>query len=146
MKAHLIACMTLLIIAQTATAAEHSNMEVRRFTVLPTTGERIAEMGKGDWQEFFTRLGVAWPEGSSIEYFPSFGKLVVKNSLENLRALEDILIDGPMIPFQVEVQMDFIQFTMDDIDRLAREGNLTSTALLDLWKKAKHVCSTRLAF
>ena len=46
-----------------------------------------------DWKEFFKLLGVEWPDGSSIMYIKTIGKLRVKNTYENLAELEKALTE-----------------------------------------------------
>ena len=137
MKSRLILCAVLLSLVHAVSAAEPPGLVVRRFTVVPSIGDRIAETGMDEWKDFFGQLGVEWPEGSSIKFFPSLGKLVVKNTQENLRVVEELLAIGPMIPFLIEVQVDFIQFKMEDVEKLARAGELSAPSLLALWRKGE---------
>jgi hypothetical protein len=95
MKLPLILCAVLLSLVHAVFAAEPPNLRVRRFTVLPSIGERITETGTDKWKEFFGQLGVEWPEGSSIKFFPSMGKLVVKNTQENLLVVEELPMEQP---------------------------------------------------
>ncbi len=55
---------------------------------------------------------------------------------ERLEKIENILEKlFPTDPHQVEVQMYFVEYKMDDIEKLAREDKLEADSLLALWKK-----------
>lgn len=41
-----------------------------------------------DWREFFSKLGVMWPNGSMIFYIQSAGMLYIRNTPENISILE----------------------------------------------------------
>ena len=111
--------------------APQSDMVVRMYDVLPSVGERItatrADVGgrgggdfmpleptrssteRADWKEFFSDMGVPFPQGSSIKHLPTIGKLVVANTPDNLALLERVsdkfgLRDGeqPADPFAAE--------------------------------------------
>ena len=44
-----------------------------------------------DWKEFFSNLGVKWPEGSRIFFVEPAGKLFIGNTSENIQILERAL-------------------------------------------------------
>ena len=92
-----------------------SNLIRQAYPVLPTIRERMMlvsdeigerdskdefislaggggfEEGTTDWKEFFRNLGVDWPVGSEIQYLPSIGKVVVKNTASNIADFERVL-------------------------------------------------------
>ena len=122
----------------------------RRYDVLPTLKQRISEvspdLGRGrdrrtgdfieleaesvsggptDWKVFFSELGVDWPAGSSINYVPSIGKLIVANTPENLTVFEQILGELNIVPHQIEIESKFVEVAQQDLDALGLEWNLT---------------------
>jgi len=115
----------------------------RTYNVLPTVVERAVSakqdntggggFGSGgsmssgeivsmtDWKELFKGLGVAWPDGSTIQYMPAIGKLVVVNTAENLSRLESALSILNVIPKQVEIEARFVEVSQDDLESLGFE-------------------------
>ncbi len=81
-------------------------------------GERKAN---DDWKTFFGDLGVAWPDGSSIKYMPTIGKLVVRNTPDNLATLEQVLGALNVTPFQVEIEVRFVEVSQLDLNSLGLE-------------------------
>lgn len=53
---------------------------------------------------------------------------------------------GPAVPPMIEVQVDFIEYKMDVVEKLAQSGKLTAPALLALWREggAKLICTPRV--
>ncbi|MBR1608309.1 MAG: hypothetical protein IJ678_01690 [Kiritimatiellae bacterium] len=116
----------------------------RMYNVLPTIVERTVSLGGGDssgsgsvgdpfalnpgevktttdWKAFFSKLGVAWPDGSTVEYMQSMGKLVVKNTASNLATLEQVLGAINVTPFQVEIEVRFVEVGQTDLNSLGLE-------------------------
>jgi len=120
-------------------------METRSYTVLPTLTDRITGVGrelasaktggtgsgdfgtmaatgslteKTDWKKFFEQLGVTWPQGSSISYLSTIGKLRVVNTSENLAIFETALEDLNVTPRQIEIEARFVEVSQDDLDSL----------------------------
>ena len=83
-----------------------------------SSGERKAN---DDWKTFFGDLGVAWPDGSSIKYMPTIGKLVVRNTPDNLATLEQVLGALNVTPFQVEIEVRFVEVSQLDLNSLGLE-------------------------
>jgi general secretion pathway protein D len=122
-------------------------METRSYTVLPTLTDRITGVGrelataktggtggdfggmaatgnlteKTDWKNFFGQLGVTWPQGSSISYLSTIGKLRVVNTAENLAIFETALEDLNVTPRQIEIEARFVEVSQDDLDSLGVE-------------------------
>jgi type II secretory pathway component GspD/PulD (secretin) len=125
-------------------------MEFRMYEVLPPGGVRIEDLsrsccsgGKGeshdpeaDLKAFFGEMGVSWPTGSSIKYVRGLGKLVVRNTVENLEAFERVLGMLNVQPCQIEIEAQFVAFDPKDIGRLALTG-ITTDSLLALWKDGR---------
>ncbi len=144
MKTRILLLIAFFSASCLAAEPEQSELEVRDYQVLPSAESKIdgsefgnEKSGTTSWKEFFKEMGLEWPEGSSVKYSPSRGLLIVKNTEKNLDLFQEILVGCAMVPYQVEVRMDFIEYKMEDIEKLAREDALSSQDLLDLWKKGK---------
>ena len=79
-----------------------------------------------DWKKFFGELGVQWPEGSTVKYVGSIGKLIVKNTSEQLASLEKVLAELNVTPHQVEIEVRFVEVMQTDLDSLGLEWNMNS--------------------
>ena len=115
----------------------------RMYNVLPSIGERMVSIGgtgggsgdagdpfaleagkveaTSDWKDFFGRLGVKWPDDSTVEYMPQIGKLVVYNTADNLATLEQVLGALNVTPFQVEIEVRFVEVGQTDLNALGLE-------------------------
>ena len=87
-----------------------------------------------DWKEFFSLLGVKWPEGSSIFYVKTVGRLFVKNTQENLAEFENVLAQLNQQVTLVEIETRFIEVCQDDLTSLGFEWILNSDYSLGLNK------------
>lgn len=76
---------------------------------------------KQDWKVFFGDLGVQWPEGSSIAYISTIGKLRVKNTAENLAVFEQVLEDLNVTPRLIEIEARFVDVSQEDLNSLGFE-------------------------
>ena len=85
-----------------------------------------------DWKDFFELLGVKWPEGSSIMYIKTIGKLRVKNTYENLAELEKALTEMNADPKLIEIETRFVEVCQDDLSSLGFEWILNSDYSLGL--------------
>ena len=90
-----------------------------------------------DWKEFFGMLGVEWPEGSSIMYIKTIGKLRVKNTYENLAELEKALTEMNADPRLVEIEARFVEVEQEDLNSLGFEWILNSDYGLNTGKIGK---------
>jgi general secretion pathway protein D len=123
----------------------------RSYDVLASVGERIAtvtqEMGPTDgaeggirqigdseitaapdtidWKKFFSELGVKWPDGSSIRYLKSIGKIMVANTADNLAVFEQRLAELNVVPSQIEIEARFVEVEQKDLSALGFEWLLT---------------------
>ena len=82
---------------------------------------------------FFERGGVPFPVGTSIDYIPQIGKLIVANTVENLDKLEQMLSELNVIPKQVEIEAKFVEIAQNDLEELGMEWLLT-----DNWEIAEN--------
>lgn len=102
----------------------------------PKASNDDGENKEQDWKEFFRILGVEWPEGSSLMYIKTLGKLQVKNTLENLAALEHALNQLNIKPTLIEIEARFVEVCQDDLNSLGFEWILNSDYSLGLGRHA----------
>ncbi len=90
------------------------------------------ESQEKDWKAFFELLGVKWPEGSSIMYIKTIGKLRVRNTYENLAELEQALTEMNADPKLIEIETRFVEVCQEDLNSLGFEWILNSDYTLGL--------------
>lgn len=100
------------------------------FRTLDTAGPSSVEV---DWKEAFDKMGVRWPDGSSIRYIRAMGKLVVANTENNLAEFEKILSELNIVPYQIEIETRFVEVSRTDLNSLGVEWMLT-----DDWELMHH--------
>ncbi len=127
----------------------------RMYNVLPTLVDRMASFRdertdtagpgavwgmqqatidvKSDWKEFFSQLGVEWPEGSTVQHMPTIGKLVVRNTSENLSTLETVLAVLNVTPRQVEIEARFVEVMQSDLESMGFEWLMNNN-----WQVLEH--------
>ena len=133
--------------------APDDDLFFRMYSVLPTLEEKVTTIGDSssndndimsmgtasissgtsDWKEFFRKFGVEWPDGSSVEYMRAVGRLVVKNTTENLANLETVLSVLNVTPKQIEIEARFVEVSQADLDSLGIEWNLNNN-----WEMLEH--------
>jgi type II secretory pathway component GspD/PulD (secretin) len=127
-------------------AATALKMMMRIYDVLPNVGERdtaqASDVGGGgtserDWKQYFAEMGVPWPEGSSIKYLPANGKIVVVNTEENLKIFDNVFETLKVVPSQIEIEAQFVEYKRSDIDALAKQGMVNTGSLVELWQKGQ---------
>ena len=96
-----------------------------------------------DWKEFFSLLGVKWPEGSSIFYVKTVGRLFVKNTQDNLAEFENVLAQLNQQVTLVEIETRFIEVCQDDLNSLGFEWILNSDYTLGLNKHLARALGVR---
>ena len=97
-----------------------------------TTFMQTADMGqKQDWKVFFEQLGVKWPDGSSISYLATIGKLRVTNTAEQLAVFEQVLEDLNVTPRLIEIEARFVEVAQEDLNSLGFEWLLNSDFSFD---------------
>ena len=106
-------------------------------------GGEGGENKEKDWKEFFSLLGVQWPEGSSIMYIKTVGKLRVKNTYENLAQLEHALTDMRVDPTLIEIETRFVEVCQEDLNSLGFEWILNSDYSLNLGKHVSRALGLR---
>ena len=96
-----------------------------------------------DWKAFFEELGVKWPEGSSIMYLKTIGKLRVKNTYENLAELEKALVELNASPRLIEIETRFVEVCQEDLNSLGFEWILNSDYTIGLGKHVSRALGLR---
>ena len=81
---------------------------------------------KQDWKVFFEQLGVKWPDGSSISYLATIGKLRVTNTSDQLAIFEQVLEDLNVTPRLIEIEARFVEVAQEDLNSLGFEWLLNS--------------------
>ena len=74
-----------------------------------SSSDEGGENNERDWKEFFSLMGVQWPEGSSILYIKTIGKLRVKNTYDNLAELEKALTELNVDQKLIEIEARFVE-------------------------------------
>jgi general secretion pathway protein D len=93
---------------------------------------QTADMGqKQDWKVFFEQMGVKWPDGSSISYLATIGKLRVTNTAEQLAVFEQVLEDLNVTPRLIEIEARFVEVAQEDLNSLGFEWLLNSDFSFD---------------
>ena len=90
------------------------------------------ESQERNWKEFFARMGIKWPEGSSIEHIKSLGKLYVRNTRENLSEFEKVIEELGATPPLIEIETRFVEVSQEDLNSLGFEWILNSDYSLNL--------------
>ena len=88
--------------------------------------EETEENQERDWKAFFEQMGVKWPEGSSIMYIKTLGKLYVRNTRENLAEFEKVLQEMGSQPKLIEIETRFVEVSQEDLNSLGFEWILNS--------------------
>ena len=97
-----------------------------------TTFLQAVDMGpKQDWKAFFEQLGVKWPDGSSISYLATIGKLRVTNTADQLAVFEQVLEDLNVTPRLIEIEARFVEVAQEDLNSLGFEWLLNSDFSFD---------------
>ena len=133
-------------------------MVSRDFPVLPNFEERVQQAseevqdlakgkgfgGGGDDSEsaakemslktFFSFMDVDWPDGSSIAYVKTLGRLYVKNTQENIALIQNALNDINASTTLIEIETRFVEVSQDDLNSLGFEWILNSDYSLNLGK------------
>jgi len=93
---------------------------------------QTSDMGETqDWKAFFKEMGVDWPDGSSISYMATIGKLRVKNTEEQLATFEQVLEDMNVTPRLIEIEARFVEVNQNDLNSLGFEWLLNSDFSFD---------------
>lgn len=118
--------------AANGSVAEEEVLEVRFYPILVSFMDRMMsataaaaspnqsedEDGGWGWTSFFELFGVTWPDGSSIQYIKTVGKLRICNTVENHDKIAKVLADMNVVPSLIEVTawlFDVDQTSLDEV-------------------------------
>jgi hypothetical protein len=110
-------------------------MPVRIYDVLPTAFEEGTDVA-----QFFSQLGVEFPQEASAIYLKGMGKLIVHNSSINLDVLEKLLSVLNVVPYQIETTIQVIRPTDLELAAQTRK-NETPTNIDSVVKNAESLLS-----
>ena len=79
----------------------------------------------GDLKESFIQMGMTFPKGSTINYNPGIGKVIVANTADNLAVFEKLLSELNVVPMQVEIEAKFVEVNETDLYEAGLEWLLT---------------------
>jgi type II secretory pathway component GspD/PulD (secretin) len=89
-------------------------------------------ISEGTLKALFEHMGVTWPEGSYIKPSPILGKLIVRNTQENLEVFYKCLSVMDVQPYQIEIELVFLACERRQISALGPDG-VSAAALTALW-------------
>lgn len=107
------------------------------FTVTPTVTEETSAIGgtsvafvTADVKDQLAQKGVQFPSGASASYLPKTAKMVVKNTLDQLNLIDQLLNEVSDQATQIEIETKYVEFTEDKLNdfsfnwRVAGSGEL----------------------
>jgi hypothetical protein len=107
-----------LILALSSSAEQ--DMLTRSFRVAPSVDDIVKSFDplskehtdptEPDYKHFFKIMGLTWPEGSSIQHIRTIGRISITNTRENIAMFERIMFESDLIPHQVEIDIQYVQF------------------------------------
>lgn len=145
----------MLVLGLAVAAAPKAKLITETFDVIAGFEERVMEarvayakedfveqdaegrVSVQDWSALFTGYGVSWPEGSLVRYTRGIGRLVVRNTPENMKLIKELLTILNVQPRQIEVEIQFVEFNRKDIEAQSIEGPITKQQLMALRKAGK---------
>ena len=119
----------------TAASSDVKEMKASGFGGGQKQSDEGEENQEKDWKGFFEQMGVKWPEGSSIMYIKTLGKLYVRNTRENLAEFEKVLQEMGSQPKLIEIETRFVEVSQEDLNSLGFEWILNSDYSLNLGQK-----------
>lgn len=119
----------------TSASADVKEMRSQGFGGGNKKADESEENQEKDWKGFFEQMGVKWPEGSSIMYIKTLGKLYVRNTRENLAEFEKVLQEMGSQPKLIEIETRFVEVSQEDLNSLGFEWILNSDYSLDMGNK-----------
>jgi general secretion pathway protein D len=99
-------------------------------------GEAAQEVGGGGGEGmvndsarlmgFFSGMGVEFPRGASVSFNPRTSKLVVRNTPEQLRKFEDLMLEVNTPTPQVTIEAKFVEVSMKNLDMFGFQWTLNN--------------------
>jgi len=88
-------------------------------------------------KKMFSRYGVSFPAGSSIEYDPFLVSIVMTNTMENQKRLHKILNTRSVSPTQVAMHFQVFSLQEDKVQEIEKkqEKPLVAEDVVKLWKR-----------
>ena len=151
----LLLCACVFILAARPLRADDTNLVLRMFPVpagfihtdrpvdFSTNApfpDGSTSQGLENAQEFYRKCGVSFPTGASITYNPHANLLYHYNTEENQKRFGRIIEQIVGIPFQIQIDATFVDFSRAEIEKLSRAGGGAAPdtgALLTLWKSGQ---------
>jgi len=116
----------------TSASSDVKEMKSQGFGGGGKKADEAEENQERDWKAFFEQMGVKWPEGSSIMYIKTLGKLYVRNTRENLAEFEKVLQEMGSQPKLIEIETRFVEVSQEDLNSLGFEWILNSDYSLNV--------------
>lgn len=79
------------------------------------TGAATVEFVTADVKSELEQKGVKFPAGSSAAYLPRSAKLIVRNTLDQINLIGQLLAEVSDVTTQVEIETKFIEFNQDKL-------------------------------
>ena len=92
-----------------------------------TDSKKTPEVTQEMLKDYFTQMGIVFSEGSTISYDARTGRLVVKNTPENLRKMDMVLKEIDIPPPLVLVDAKVMEVSMNALEELGFDWMLTYT-------------------
>lgn len=107
------------------------------FTVTPratgevgATGAATVEFVTADVKSELEQKGVKFPAGSSAAYLPRSAKLIVRNTLDQINLIAQLLAEVSDATTQIEIETKFIEFTQDKLTDFSFNYRLNSNRII----------------
>jgi general secretion pathway protein D len=84
-------------------------------TSVGAMGQRTVTMATADVKKELAEKGVSFASGASAAYLPKTAKLVVRNTLDQLNLIDQLLNREANVSTQVEISAKFLDFSMDKL-------------------------------
>jgi len=83
------------------------------------TGAETVQFVTADVKQELEQKGVGFPDGSSAAYLPRSAKLIVRNTLDQINLIGQLLAEQSDVTTQIEIETKFLEFTEDKLKELA---------------------------
>lgn len=83
------------------------------------TGAETVQFVTADVKQELEQKGVSFPNGASAAYLPRSAKLIVRNTLDQINLISQLLSEQSDVTTQIEIETKFLEFTDDKFKELA---------------------------